>query len=248
MTKEYIYALIDPRIDQVFYVGKTTNPKNRLLEHLGECKIRGSKKDLYLRELLQIGIIPELFIVDECYTEKAFWEIFYIHLFKSWGYDLTNSVFDIQKRKPIVCKGKGGVEIVVLNEDGTYVQEFGSIVETAAQLQFSLKRIQEAIVGKRSMGYGIVKDVLSYKGYVFIKKSEYDPTKDYSVKRRERVVGKIGRVIQQLDLEGNVINEFISGLDASRKTGVDNSSIGRCCDNKSNYIQAGGFKWKYRYL
>lgn len=248
MTKEYIYTLIDPRNEQVIYVGRSTNPKHRLLEHVGECTKTSSKKDLYLRGLLLLGIIPELFIVDEFYTEKAFWEVFYIQLFKSWGYDLINTIFDIQKRKPTQSKGKDGVAIVVLDEGGKYIKEYVSILETASQMQINHKRIQEVLAGKKSTGYGITKDVLSYKGHVFIRKSEYDVTKDYTVKRRERVIGKVGRVVQQYDKDNNLLNEFISCLEAFRQTGVDNASISKVCDNKPSYTQAGGYMWKYKYL
>ena len=34
----YIYALLDPRDNEVRYIGKTTQPKNRLSGHIRECK------------------------------------------------------------------------------------------------------------------------------------------------------------------------------------------------------------------
>jgi group I intron endonuclease len=36
---------------------------------------------------------------------------------------------------------------------------------------------------------------------------------------------------------------YISAIDASEKTGVDNSSIGKCCKGQRN--NAGGFRWEY---
>lgn len=49
------------------------------------------------------------------------------------------------------------------------------------------------------------------------------------------------RVLQILD--GEVISKYIGVMDASRKSGVDASSISRVC--KGNQILAGGYKWKY---
>jgi len=47
----------------------------------------------------------------------------------------------------------------------------------------------------------------------------------------------------QYDLDGNKLKEYKSILESSLQTGVNKSSIGRCCrgDGKS----AGGFKWSY---
>lgn len=49
--------------------------------------------------------------------------------------------------------------------------------------------------------------------------------------------------VSQFDLEGNLINSFISAKDAYRKTGFHNANIGACC---RGLIQtAYGFVWKY---
>ena len=52
------------------------------------------------------------------------------------------------------------------------------------------------------------------------------------------------KVVCQYDLEMNFIQEFISINEASRTTGVNNSSIIRCC--KGNVKTAGNFLWRYK--
>ena len=42
----------------------------------------------------------------------------------------------------------------------------------------------------------------------------------------------------------NKINEFISGQEAFRKTGTDNSSITKCCKGKLK--TANGYIWRYK--
>ncbi len=37
----YFYSLIDPRSMQVFYVGQTTSPKDRLNTHIAVSKVAG---------------------------------------------------------------------------------------------------------------------------------------------------------------------------------------------------------------
>ena len=54
-------------------------------------------------------------------------------------------------------------------------------------------------------------------------------------------------IILKLTQEGwdaNKINEFISGQEAFRKTGTDNSSITKCCKGKLK--TANGYIWRYK--
>lgn len=68
-----------------------------------------------------------------------------------------------------------------------------------------------------------------------------------SEKERDRfynmVVGNTFRAIKvfQLDLDGNIINEFSSSYEASRETGISQSSITNVCNGKRRI--AGGFRW-----
>lgn len=55
---------------------------------------------------------------------------------------------------------------------------------------------------------------------------------------------KTSKAVVQYDLEGNVINSFISVRDAERRTGIDNSNIIACC--KFRKRMAGGYIWKYK--
>jgi hypothetical protein len=71
--KVYIYFL--HKDDNIpFYVGKTINPSERLLEH---------KREKYFNSIMEI--------IDEVNEEDyIFWESHYISLFRSWGFILEN--------------------------------------------------------------------------------------------------------------------------------------------------------------
>lgn len=47
----------------------------------------------------------------------------------------------------------------------------------------------------------------------------------------------------QYSLEGELIAEYPSGSEASRRTGIDGTQIGMCCQGKSK--SGGGYFWKY---
>ena len=51
------------------------------------------------------------------------------------------------------------------------------------------------------------------------------------------------KAVKQIDGDGNVIAEFVSATEASRKTGIQQSCISRCC----NLLQktAGGYRWQF---
>lgn len=50
--------------------------------------------------------------------------------------------------------------------------------------------------------------------------------------------------VEQLDYDGNVLNEYVSLHDAGRKSGVDYRCIWEVCKGKRP--TAGGYKWRYK--
>jgi len=93
----YIYILIDPRTNEIRYLGKTNNPKRRKSEHLSEYnKSRNTPqkmthKDKWIKQLKKVGLKPIMEIFDTVpQEEEDFWECHYISLLKSWGIELTN--------------------------------------------------------------------------------------------------------------------------------------------------------------
>lgn len=61
---------------------------------------------------------------------------------------------------------------------------------------------------------------------------------------KSRELSPNARSVLQLDaVTGETINNFTCILDASDKTGVDNSSISKACRQKLK--TAGGYKWEY---
>jgi hypothetical protein len=89
-----IYVLFDPFDKTPKYIGKSDDPNKRLVKHINSSlnkKGRLTKKEAWIRSLLNKGIEPDLFILDEVpIDEWDFWEIHYISLYKTWGFDLKN--------------------------------------------------------------------------------------------------------------------------------------------------------------
>lgn len=90
----YVYGLVDPRDGQLRYVGVTrVSPEKRLLAHLRDAKQskEQSHRIHWLRSLLNQGITPEVFVIEENPSDWKEAEPFWINYFKSIGANLVNS-------------------------------------------------------------------------------------------------------------------------------------------------------------
>lgn len=63
----YVYHLVDPRDGQVFYVGMSTDPANRLRQHYADCRSDASER---CREIKGAGLRAELVVI------AGFWDKF----------------------------------------------------------------------------------------------------------------------------------------------------------------------------
>lgn len=106
----YIYALADPRNNQVRYVGKTNSPKKRLASHVYEIhspSSTGKVKKSWLHDLVAEGVYPTMIILDivsgdECRVQEQLW----IDRLRQSGVELINE-------KP----GSAGQNVVFERED-----------------------------------------------------------------------------------------------------------------------------------
>lgn len=96
--KGYIYGLIDPRDEQIKYIGQTIKRvEERLREHIKYVRNNPkvtNKRTTWIRKLDELKLIPKCIILEEVefdnYFEFDFWESFYIQLFLQWGFELKN--------------------------------------------------------------------------------------------------------------------------------------------------------------
>lgn len=89
----YIYGLIDPRNDNVRYIGKTNNLNSRYRHEICTAKREPNKcyRNSWIKNLLDNNFKPMQFLIDVVpLKEWQFWEKHYISLYKSWGFNLTN--------------------------------------------------------------------------------------------------------------------------------------------------------------
>jgi len=91
-TITQIYALKDPRNQEIRYIGKTIQPlKTRLCGHIAESVKSKHHKACWIQSLTKIGLKPEIELIEKCYTEN--WkerEKYWINHFRNLNRKLTN--------------------------------------------------------------------------------------------------------------------------------------------------------------
>lgn len=87
---DFIYALVDPRDNQIRYIGKTDNPERRLAMHMRDKDI--CHRTNWLKGLIAVGSKPAMTIIEEV-AEGQSWEDrerHWIAHYRSLGCKLTN--------------------------------------------------------------------------------------------------------------------------------------------------------------
>lgn len=93
MEKYIVYKLIDPRNNEIRYIGKSEQGINRLKEHLKPSSLKNNThKDNWIKQLLSLGLKPEIEILEVCISPNELFEAeekWYNH-YKDLGSPLTN--------------------------------------------------------------------------------------------------------------------------------------------------------------
>ena len=98
----FIYILRNPITEAIFYVGKTTNPKKRLIDHIG-CKVNKNKYN-YIQSF---KITPIMEILETCNVgeEASEKEVYHIKKLTEEGHNLFNyGCNEPKKEKPLSTK------------------------------------------------------------------------------------------------------------------------------------------------
>lgn len=92
--KGYVYSISEKITNNILYIGSSICPENRLQSHKVEAK-RGSSPfyEYLLTNKIEfyMEIIEEIEIQNK--SELLSYEIYWIHQFKEWGFQLKNSIF-----------------------------------------------------------------------------------------------------------------------------------------------------------
>lgn len=89
----FIYSLEFPK-GNIRYIGKANDPSKRFVAHISRRNEGKTKKNSWIKSVLAKGFTPVLTVLDEVDSDEwEFWETHYIHLYRSFGFNLTNLTF-----------------------------------------------------------------------------------------------------------------------------------------------------------
>lgn len=257
-----IYAIIN-RVNGKIYIGKTIQAyTTRWNEHYCNAVTKNLPNYLYraIRKyswenfdkvvIFQTDVLDKL-SADKILVEK---ERFYINLFRTdsseFGYNLTKGGDGIvgfkfsEESKKQMSENRLGEKhwnfrnfnnnascpVLQFDFEGNLIKEWPSMAEISRELGFKSNNISRCCANKLD----------SYKGFIWIKKKDY--FEGYIEKYKSRVKCKSNdKTILQFDLEGNLLNSYISAAEAARCLNKKSSSmIGKAA--------AGSERWAYRYI
>ena len=232
--KIWIYGLQDPRDNIIKYVGKSKNPDKRYKNHLYHIKHENTKKSRWIKKLLKLNLKPILVILKE--TDEflyEYWEEFYIKKFLSEGINLKN--YDEkgigtasgmnQKTRQSISK-KIGKHIFQYDLDGNFLKEFSSLREAERILKIDHGNISKCLKGEYRHVHGFI--------FTFEKKVVSKIENKKSEKKE----------VVEIDEFNNIIQQYESIADASKKCNIDASNISRVCNGKKKNTYGRFFKFK----
>ncbi len=248
--KIFIYTLSCPITGDIVYVGKTNNLRSRFNQHKKD-KRNITKLKSWIISLAKKGLFPIMEIIDEC--DETNWEnteVFWIQQLKCWGFKLKNisnesggvSCHSEETKLKISKKLKGklfseerkkklGKKVCQYDLKGNYIATFNSETQALIHVKIAFG-ISNSIKRKQSAGgfqWRWLNDKYSDNIGSYVKNSA---SRNSDEKRKI--------IVQEIDIDGNIINEFASIKEAEAITNLKNISY--VCSGKRRHTQNRYFK------
>jgi hypothetical protein len=253
MNTKFIYTLSDPNSGLVRYIGKAKDVKKRLSNHLSNNHLSTStKKNNWIISLLRNQQLPIIEVVDEVPSEEVdFYEIFYISLFKSWGFDLLNGTnggdgFDwTGKKHNDYSKLKNKINsphrksVAQFDLEGNLIKEYHSLREAAQSVNGDRSHISRACRGKLKTSAGFKWSFIDR-----INNHDIEEVKNRIIKYEKPRIDSRMKKIQVFDLKGNLLDTCRSVNETSSKYKCHRILIEKCCKDKG-YYQTKNLTFRY---
>jgi hypothetical protein len=266
MGNVFIYALSDPRNNQIRYIGKANNPKDRYTNHLNSARDKNTHKRNWINCVRKSGLRPELIIIDEVpKIEWVYWEKFYISLFKTWGFSLVNyteggdgSTFgnsgtfkkgNTPHNKGVPCSEESKQKIKDRLTGRPNISSYKPIIQYDINYNIvkKYKCIKDAVI--ESDGFFSTSKISAcltgkrknHRNYIW-KYDDGGELKKVYMNRKE----KIGKAVCQYNDDNQLVGEFKSIKEAAFHVGGNSSNISFCCKNINR--KSRGFYWRYKQI
>lgn len=246
--KEYygIIYKIKNRVNNKVYIGQTTNPRGfkgryrfkgngveRVYSYYKHSQDRGYYYNEHLfRAIKKYGF--DSFEVDEIHdvayskeelNEK---EEYYIKKYDSFEHGYNNTYGGDNFPKGSNCKNSKSVCQISL--DGKLIKIWDSAQDASNELEIPFSNISKVCTGHKERNGS---RQITAGGFVWIFKEDYDPNKNYKRIVNARPESKQRKTVLLLDDNGNIIQEFYSGEEASKALNISKQAISNLCHHKT---------------
>jgi len=230
----YIYGLIDPRNNEIRYIGKTKNPKSRLSGHITESKDIEvvNYRIKWIRKLISLDLKPNIVFLKVCsVNDFVKYETEYIKIYSNnrlANSDETGQGNTNRKREVLDRQSENsGKKVYQYDLDSNFIKEFRSARTAASELNLNHGNISRCCNGifEHSGGY-----IFRYEKLDTIEKVE-SPN---AVKKQ----------VIEVDSNGTEINRWVSIMDCSRDAKLDHGNLSRVCNGKLQSIKGRFFKFQ----
>ena len=248
--KTNIYVLLDPRNNNIKYLGKTTKTlEKRLSGHMTDKTI--NRKSSWIKSLKSQNLKPIIKLIDMVEDDWEFWEEYWISNIKMLGIELLNHTnggegmygyIPTQETREKLSKAfkgrkkskewleKIGISnsklINVFNLKGELINSFKSITKASKYLNVQKSHISSCCKGK----------LKSVNNLIF--RYNNDSFNKYNIKWNSKTE------ILQLDKQGILIKEWSSIIEAANSFNIKAPNISRCLRGLRKTCK--GFQWQYK--
>ena len=233
----YVYELIDPRNNVVFYVGKGTGYRHT--SHISESKRHkiawtNALKCERIQSIIRLGFDVVVRKVHEHLTELEAYNLERL-LIEKYGLLIHNTGTLTNIRVDGVGVRRSDAKrtvrsIIQYDMNGNMLQTFVSASAAANYTNIRISGILKCCNGVRGHAGNF------RWGYEGIPLKQIGPI-EYHVNRRKRV--------NQYDSSGMLIATHSSILEAATVCNVSSANIVACCKQYKHALTIGGFRWTY---
>jgi hypothetical protein len=240
MRITYIYYLQDPTNGDIRYIGKTTDLKRRLKDHIKRSSKYKFHSATWIKSLSDKGVLPIMVEIERVFDDS--WkdrEKYWIQFYRE-KHDLTNILDGGQdgpndetllKMKESIRKHYDSI-LKPVNQydlDGNFIKKWKSSVDASNELKINNSNINIVCKGIRNKAGNFM---WRYDDNCENNVGEYVKQPNYNEKK-----------ILQSTIDDNVIKTYNNTKQASIETKILRTSIVNCLQNRTK--TAGGYKWKY---
>jgi predicted GIY-YIG superfamily endonuclease len=226
VTTFNFYVLRDPRTNEIRYVGRTVNPRNRLRNHIYEAKKNNrNKRERWIISLLRLNLEPTMQIIYtlHCTLAEA------IQTEKTLVKKLTKHGFRLKNGNDNYLGAVlTGTPVYQYDLSGKYISKFTS----AAQAQL-LTGVKDSNIGMACKG------LRKSAGKFLWSFSYYENLPQYNIEWRKQK----GKPIIAIDVFGNS-TEYITARHASKELGVSFKKISAVANGRQK--TAGRYVFKFK--